>query len=44
MRDLTKQQIRERVKNRDYSDAEWNKYNLWRYVNYKSEARYINEV
>lgn len=38
MKNLSPKEIKERVKKGQYTDLEWNTYDLWKYVNYKSKA------
>jgi len=35
MKDLTQEEIKERVKKRYYTDREWNRFKLWRFVDYR---------
>ncbi len=42
MKELTTKQIRKRVKDKDYSDKEWNQFELWKFVDYWPQA-YINK-
>jgi len=41
MKNLTTTQIRARVKNRNYTDYEWNNFDLWKYVDYKTKTYII---